>query len=103
MTTNRSRARRLGALLKGWRRARTDLSAIQVGRKAGLSESMCSKIELGQRLPSRSALDRICDVMEMDGKDRLKARRLVAEAHLTPGLLRDLLKAYRLVGKGEKR
>lgn len=70
----------LGRLLAGHRDARR-LGQKQTARLAGIDNSTLSRLESGDRGVSREVLDRLCDVLGLDRRQRLEV--MVAAGFLT--------------------
>src|SRR3954463_3134531 len=72
---------RLGELLSQLRTER-GLAQNRVAQSAGIDGSTLSRLEKGERGVSRDVLDRVCEALGLDRRDRLDV--LVAADFLTP-------------------
>ena len=72
---------RLGELLSQLRNERS-LAQNRVAQSAGIDGSTLSRLEKGERGVSRDVLDRICEALGLDRRDRLDV--FVAADFLTP-------------------
>jgi XRE family transcriptional regulator, regulator of sulfur utilization len=70
----------LGPRLRAARKARK-ISVRALAQKTGFSPSFLSQVELGQSSPSLASLQRICDALELDLPDLLRAPK---EERATP-------------------
>lgn len=67
-------AQTFGALLKELRDAR-NLSQQDVAARAGLDNTHVSRLESGGRGPSREAVERLADALDVSGRDRMRLLR----------------------------